>query len=126
MRVNLLICAALVAAMTPAVALADDPNDPTMHDPAARARDHEQTRQLNAGEIAMVRERDARYAEGWRAYRGAGNTLAANDEYAARWQDQDRAVANYARDHAQYEQEMAAWRRSVAACRSGDYSACGN
>jgi hypothetical protein len=122
MRVNLLICAAFAAAMLPVAAFADDPNDPAMRDAATHARDHEMTRQLNVSESAMVRERDAGYAQGWR------NTanLAVNDDYAARMQDHDRAVAGYARDRAQYEQQMQAWRRAVAACRAGDYSACGD
>ena len=126
MRVTLSICAALAAAMVPVAAFADDPNDPAMRSAAAHARDHEMTRRLNVDESAMVHERDARYAQGWHAYRGASNNLAYNDEYAARMQDHDRAVAGYARDRAQYERNMAAWRRAVAACRAGDYSACGN
>jgi hypothetical protein len=64
----------------------------------------------------MVRRRDARYA---RERRGFGD-----DEYAARSQDHERAMASYARNRAQYERDMAEWRNSVAACRSGDYSAC--
>lgn len=112
MRINLFICAAIVAAMMPAVALADDPHDPTMRTAAARARDREMTRQLNLAEIARVRQRDARYA-------------ASDDEYAARSQDHERAMANYVRSRVQYEREMAGWRRAVAACRAGDYSACG-
>jgi hypothetical protein len=121
MRVNLFFCTALVAAAMPTVALADDPNDPAMRSAAARARDHEIIRQLNKQELARVRERDARYAEGWRAARANGSSAA---DYAARSQDHDRAVADYARDRARYERDMAAWRRAVAACRAGDYSAC--
>ena len=63
MRVGAVICAAIVAALMPAVALADDAKD------SARARDKETIRQLNLRELAKVRERDARYAEGWRAAR---------------------------------------------------------
>jgi hypothetical protein len=33
-------------------------------------------------------------------------------------------VADYSRSRARYERDMAAWRRAVAACRAGDYSAC--
>jgi hypothetical protein len=116
MRGKVFVWAAIVAAMLPAAALADDPHDPAMRNAAARARDREITRGLNAREHAMVRQRDARYA---RERRGFGG-----DEYAARSQDHDRAMASYARNRAQYEREMAEWRNSVAACRSGDYSAC--
>lgn len=115
MRVNPLVCAALVAAMMPATAWADDPNDPAMRSAAARARDREIIRQLNLQEAARVRERDARYAEGWRAYD-------ADREYSSR--DNRRSMNDYARDRAQYERDMARWRRAVAACRAGDYSAC--
>ena len=124
MRANLLVCAAIVAAAMPAAALADDPRDPAMRDGAARARDREAIRQLNLQQLAMVRERDARYAEGWRAARGNRNAAAADEGYAARSRDHERALSDYARDRAQYEQEMADWRRAVAACRRGDYSAC--
>lgn len=116
MRGYPLFFAALVAAMVPAVALADDPNDPTMRSAAARARDRAIIRQLNLKEGAMVRERDARYAKGWSASRSG--------EYAARSQSHERDMANYARSRAQHDRDMAAWRRAVAACRAGDYSAC--
>lgn len=114
MRGYPLICAALVAALMPVAALADDPNDPAMRSAAARARDREIIRQLNLREAAMVRERDARYAKGWREH----------GEYAARQQSHRRALADYAESRAQYERDMAAWRRNVAACRAGHYSAC--
>jgi hypothetical protein len=109
MRVNLLVCAAIVAAAMPGAALADDPHDPAMRDSAARARDREAIRQLNLQQLAMVRERDARYAEGWRTARENRNSSARED---------------YARDRDRYERDMAAWRRAVVACRRGDYSAC--
>jgi hypothetical protein len=99
MKVNLFVCALVGAVLLPAAALADDPNDPAMRNAAARARDREMTRQLNLRQGAMVRERDARYA-------------AQNQGYAA--------------SRADYEQQMASWRRAVAACRAGDYTACGN
>jgi hypothetical protein len=105
----------------PAVALADDPRDPAMASADARARDKETIRQLNLRELARVRERDARYAEGWRATRANAGRQA---EYAARSRDHDRALADYARERASYERAMAQWRRAVAACRAGDYSAC--
>lgn len=126
MRVILFVCAAIAAAMMPAAALADDPLDPAMRSAAARARDREIIRQLNRQELAMVRERDSRYAEGWRATRIARSSGAANGDYAARSRDHDEALADYARSRAKYEREMAEWRRAVAACRQGDDSACAN
>lgn len=124
MRNSLFACTAIVAAFMPAVALADDPNDPAMRSAAARERDREIIRQLNRQELARVRARDARYAEGWRAARASGNRNGAEAEYAARSRDHDRAMADYARDRALYERQMAKWREDVAACRAGDYSAC--
>jgi hypothetical protein len=91
--------------------MADDPKDPTMRSAAARERDRQMIRQLNLQELARVRERDARWA-------ASGNDPASG-------QDHERAMANYARDRVQYERELAAWHRAVAACRAGDYSACG-
>lgn len=121
MRVNPFICTAIAAAMMPATALADDPNDPTMRSAAARARDRAIIRQLNLEEGARVRQRDARNAQNLRAARAG-----ASNEYAARSRDHERAMADHARNRAQYEREMAEWRRAVAACRAGDYSACDN
>jgi hypothetical protein len=121
MRVNPFVCAAFFVVLMPGMALADDPNDPAMRSATARARDRETIRQLNQQELAMVRERDARDAEGWRAARDKDSHGA---DYAARSQDHDRAMAAYARERARYERDMADWRRAVAACRAGDYSAC--
>lgn len=121
MRMMLFACAVLATATMSAAALADDPHDPTMRSAAARAHDREVIRQLNRQELAMVRERDAGYAEGWRATRNS-----AADGYAAQVRNHDKAVADYARSRAQYEQDMADWRRTVTACRHGDYSACDN
>ena len=124
MRVKTILSAALVVCMLPGVARADDPNDPTMRSAAARARDHAMIRQLNLNELARTRARDARYAGGWANYRQAH----AGGERARYVPEADYAQASqgYARDRAQYEQRMAAWRRAVAACRAGDYDACGN
>ncbi|MDE2561070.1 MAG: hypothetical protein KGL48_02385 [Sphingomonadales bacterium] len=122
---NSIICAAIAAAVIPAAAMADDPRDPAMRSAAARARDHEIIRQLNLKEAAKVRERDARYAQTWRTYRNVRNGRD-DPEYAARVQDHQRAMADYADRRAKYEHDMAAWRRAVAACRDGDYSACDN
>ena len=121
MKISPSVCAALAASLLPAVALADNPNDPAMRDAAARARDREDTRKLNLGALRDVREREARGELGWRPARATDNA-----EYAANSANYRRGMANYARDHAQYEREMAAWRRAVAACRAGDYAACNN
>jgi hypothetical protein len=122
MRERLILCAlALGAAMLPATAMADDPHDPAMRTAAARARDHAIIRGLNQRELAYVRQRDARYAEGWRSYRARG---ANSEDYARRRADYDRAQQRYAEDQSRYQRQMAAWRRAVAACRAGDYSAC--
>ena len=119
MRFAVLTCAAVLAALIPAAVQADDPNDPTMRSAAARARDRAIIRQLNRDELARVRQRDAGYAEGWRAWRETGGN-------AARSQDHQRAMASYARKREQYQRDVAAWRRAVAACRAGNYSACDN
>lgn len=58
-------------AALPGAAMADDPRDPSMKSAAARERDREQIRQMNLAQLRYVRERDARYAEGWAAYREA-------------------------------------------------------
>ena len=117
MRVQLIVCVlALGTAVLPAAAMADDPNDPTMRTAAARARDRAIIRRLNQEQLAHVRQRDAQYAHGWRAYRARG---ANSEDYA-------RANQRYARDRSRYERQMAAWRRAVAACRAGDHSACDN
>jgi hypothetical protein len=126
MRPGAFICAAIVAAMVPAAASADDPRDPAMRNAAARARDSDLTRQLNLEVGARVRDRDARNMRGLRAGRDSGGYEAAADNYAARSQDYERDMTDYNRSRAQYEHDMAAWRRAVAACREGDYSACDN
>jgi len=124
MRVHRFICAGLVAALLPAAALADDPHDRSMRDPAARAADRAEVRRLNLNESAMVRERDARYAA---ESRGSRRSVAlADDDYADSVQDHRQAMRSYARDRARYEGRMAEWRRAVAACQAGDYSACDN
>ena len=114
MKSQTVVCAAIVAALMPVGAHADDPNDPAMRSAAARARDREIIRQLNLQELARVRQRDAGYAQGWQEWRdGRGE----RDGYA-------RDREDYARERARYERQMAAWRRAVAACRAGDHSAC--
>ena len=104
---------ALAVLLMPALAQADDPNDPAMRSPAARARDHEMIRQLNLGQLAKVRARDAGYAAGWQQYRDGGSGGG-----------QSSSNADYARARADYERQMADWRYAVAACRDGRYDYC--
>ena len=103
-----------MVALVPGPALADDPHDPAMRSAAARARDREMIRQLNLGELARVRKRDAKMMH------------AHAQQSAAHARSYDAAMADYASRRAAYEQAMAEWRRSVAACRAGVYSACDN
>lgn len=100
MRVSLLSAFALAAVLSPVPAMADDPNDPAMRSAAARERDRAIIRRLNQQELARVRARDAKYAEGWQAYR----------EAPAR--------------RAEYERKMAEWRRAVRLCNSGHHEYC--
>jgi hypothetical protein len=124
MRERLIFCAlALGTVLMPMPAVADDPNDPSMRTAEARARDRAIIRRLNQEQLAHVRQRDARYAEGWRAYRSRG---ANSEDYAQRRSDYERARQRYAEDQSQYQRQMAAWRRAVAACRAGYRSACDN
>jgi hypothetical protein len=91
---------ALGCVTMPSVALADDPNDPTMRSAAARARDKAIIRKLNLDQAAYVKARDARQASGWRAYKA------------------------YPAQKAAHERKMAAWRRAVRMCESGHYEYC--
>ena len=122
MKISPLLCGAIVAAMVPAAALADDPRDPSMRNGAARARDSARTRELNRQENARVLKRGVT----WRVVRGAGRDEADDGGYAAASQDHERDMAEYRRNRARYEREMAEWRRVVAACDAGDYAACDN
>ena len=119
-----LTIAALAMLALAAPVSADDPKDPAMRTAAARARDHELTRQLNLGQLAHVRERDAAYAAGWQAMRDHGNGSAANRDYADRSSQHRQAMADHDAAQADYQQRMASWRRQVAACNAGDWSAC--
>lgn len=112
MRVRSVVVASITFALAPISAWADDPHDPEMQSPAALARDRALTRQLNLGELARVRKRDA------------GMFAAYNDRRDAASSAHQQAMDDYARDRAQYERDMARWRRAVAACRAGDYDAC--
>ena len=91
---------ALGLATAPSIALADDPNDPTMRSAAARARDKAIIRKLNLDQAAYVKARDARQAAGWRAYKA------------------------YPAQQAAHERRMAEWRRAVRMCESGHYEYC--
>ena len=122
MKISPLLCGAIVAAMVPAAALADDPRDPSMRNAAARARDSARTRELNRQQNARVLKRGVT----WRVVRGAGRDEADYGGYAAASQDHERDMAEYRRSRARYEREMAEWRRAVAACDAGDYAACDN
>ncbi len=122
MKISPLICGAVVAAMVPAVALADDPRDPAMRNAAARARDSAKTRELNRQENARVLKRGVT----WRVVRGGRSDEPGEGDYAAAVQDHERDMAEYARSRARYERDMAGWRRAVAACEAGDDAACDN
>ena len=95
---------ALGMALVPVAASADDPHDPSMRSPAARARDAAIIRRLNQEQLAYVQNRDAQYAQGWRAYREGPRVEPARQ--------------------AAYEREMAAWRRAIAKCTAGYYDYC--
>lgn len=95
-------------------ALADDPEDPDMKNPAMRAADAAEIRRLNNEQAAYVRERDARYAAGWQAWR----------EQPSREAEYDRRLAQYDRARDNYEARMEEWRRAVRLCRSGYYEYC--
>ncbi|HEY1124661.1 MAG TPA: hypothetical protein VGE65_03440 [Sphingobium sp.] len=105
-KFSLFTCAlAIGVALLPAAALADDPRDPSMKSAAARARDSAETKRLNQGQLAYVRDRDARIMGDHRASQG----------------EIDR---DYANARADYSRRMAAWRRAVAACNAGQWDYC--
>lgn len=107
MKFGSFVCALVMSAvLLPAVALADDPNDPTMRSAAARARDRAIIKRMNQQQLAYVRQRDARNRP---TYRVA---------------ERDREA--YADARAEYAQQMAAWRRAVAACNAGRWEYCDN
>lgn len=107
MKVKIFACVAMLgAAMLPAVALADDPRDPTMRSAAARERDRAIIRRMNQQQLAYVRDRDARIMRDYRRAQSGGS--------------------GYADARADYERKMASWRRAVAACNSGRWEYCDN
>jgi len=123
MGTRTLVCALVLGAfVAPIAAMADDPRDPTMT-PEAIARDRAIIKRLNEQQLAHVRQRDAGYQQGWKAYRNRG---ADNADYARRRNSYEAAQRSYAAKRSQYERDMAEWRRNVAACRAGNYSACDN
>lgn len=70
MKSRMLVSAcALGLTLVSSIAWADDPRDPVMRDPRARAHDRAVIRQLNLRELARVRARDAALAKQWRAWR---------------------------------------------------------
>ena len=71
-----------------------------MRSAEARARDKAIIRKLNLDQAAYVRQRDARQAAGWKAYK------------------------DYPAQKAAYERRMAEWRRAVRLCESGRYEYC--
>lgn len=107
-----LAAACLVVSATPA--LADDPKDPDMQTAEARAADAAIIRQLNLEQAEYVRQRDARYAEGWQRTR----------EYPAEQSRYEQDMARYRDDRAEYEARMAEWRRAVQLCREGRWQYC--
>lgn len=116
MRCMVLIStAALAAAVAYGPALADDPYEKLT--PEELEQDRATIRRLNREQLDYVRKRDARYAEGWRAYARSGRGSASD----GRFQDQVRA---YEADRRSYERAMAEWRQDVAACRDGYYEYC--
>lgn len=107
-----LIAGAMVLAscLVSPLAMADDPNDPAMRDPKARARDRAIIRQLNLNQLAHVQKRDAEYAKQWKAWR----------EY----HQNQRRGEGYAEAQARHERDMAAWRKAVRLCEAGSYEYC--
>lgn len=124
---------ALVSILAAAPSLADDPRDPKMQSRAAREADAAEIRRLNREQAAFVQRRDARYAQGWKAWR-ENEAARADDENRAygkemhRYQDARRAADAdrdaYARARRDYAAAMDDWRRDVADCRAGYYERC--
>ncbi len=77
-------------------------------------------RKLNQDMLAQVEARDAKFASNWQAYRAMPRRRRkACAQLSAYQSGQD----SYAADRKRYEQAMADWKRSVAACRGGNYDA---
>lgn len=100
------VCALAVgAALVPGAAFADDPHDPSMRDPAARARDRAIIRRMNEEQLAYVRRRDGAKMQTFNDVRNDRDT-------------------RYADARAEYGRKMAAWRHAVAACNAGRWEYC--
>ena len=95
---------AIGAVLLPMTAHADDPNDPTMHSTAARARDRAIIKRMNQQQLAYVRERDAKIMQNYRRAQGQGD--------------------GYADARGEYARKMTEWRRAVAACNAGRWEYC--
>jgi len=96
---------AIGAVFLPMAALADDPGDLTMRNPAVRAQDRAITRRMNQEQLAYVRNRDGGSSRSYRETR-------------------DETDSAYADARADYARQMAAWRRAVAACNAGHWEYC--
>lgn len=107
--------AALAAAVAYGPALADDPYERLT--PEELEQDRETIRRLNREQLDYVRKRDARYADGWRAYARGGRGSDSDGHY-------QQQVRSYEADRRSYERAMAEWREDVAACRAGYYEYC--
>lgn len=107
MKIGLLVSTfAMGLTLLPGAALADDPHDPTMRSAAARARDSAIIKRMNQQQLAYVRQRDAKTMQAYREAR--------------------RGRDGYAEARADYNRQMADWRRAVAACNAGRWEYCDN
>jgi len=103
-----LVCTlAIGTVLLPTAAIADDPHDPTMRNAAARAHDRAAIKRMNQDQLTYVRQRDAKNL---RTYREA----------------QSERDSTYANARAEHGRQMAAWRRTVAACNAGRWEYCDN
>lgn len=130
----LILAAALLSAglAMPMPALADNPLDPEMQTLEARERDRALIRALNLDMLAIVTERDKRYAKGWHefelAQKGIHPDQLAYNARLAEYQSQlaqfEASRALHADNQRQYQLAMDAWRHDVSACRDGNRAAC--
>lgn len=105
--------AALATPLAPAQARSDGVShtpDPSPDDPlrAEKLADRQRTADLNAAQARYVAKRD-------------GARRAGNSGSQARYRTEQERYRNA---QAEYHADMADWRRRVAACRNGDWSAC--
>lgn len=127
-----LVLAACVAMACPALAAASE-SAPTT--PEEQARDREIIRNLNLRQLAYVRQRDAAQGQQQQAGREAREDYeTAYDDYVQQRADYLRrrnayegSMDLYAEQRRSYEANLADWRHAVtavAACKSGESSAC--